>query len=76
LFKSLRAKYDAATANDMVSKIAFNVIFTAPTYRDVYAAALIIDDDGANQQTRAPHFCEINGAFAAHGLTRKASDCQ
>ena len=76
LFKALRAKYDAAKANDLVSKIAFNVIFTAPTYRDVFAAALIIDDDDANQQTRAPDFCEINGASAAHGLTRKASNCQ
>jgi hypothetical protein len=75
LFKSLSAKYDAATANDLVSGIAFKTIFTATTYKDVYEAALVVNDNDADTTTAAPDFCEINGAFALHGLATKSADC-
>jgi Zn-dependent metalloprotease len=76
LFKSLSAKYDATTANDLVSGIAFKTIFTATTYRDVYDAALVVNDNDNDTTTAAPDFCEINAAFAAHGLTQKSPDCE
>lgn len=76
LFKSLSAKYDATTANDLVSGIAFKTIFTATTYRDVYEAALVVNDNDNDTATAAPDFCEINAAFSAHGLTQKSPDCE
>jgi Zn-dependent metalloprotease len=75
LFKSLTAKYDTATANDIVSGIAFKTIFTATNYTDVYNAALVVNDNDTDTATRSPDFCEINGAFALHGLATKATDC-
>jgi len=76
LFKTLSAKYDAEKANDIVSSIAFKTIFTATTYRDVYEAALVVNDNDTDPVTRSPDFCEINGAFTAHGLATKSPDCK
>ena len=76
LFKSLSAKYDAATANDLVAGIAFKTIFTATTYKDVYEAALVVNDNDSDTTTAGPDFCEINGAFALHGLATKSQDCE
>jgi hypothetical protein len=76
LFKTLSAKYNADKANDIVSSIAFKTIFTATTYRDVYEAALVVNDNDTDPVTRSPDFCEINGAFTAHGLTTKSPDCK
>lgn len=76
LFKGLSAKYDAAKANDLVSAIAFKTIFTATTYRDVYEAALVVNDNDTDTTTPAPDFCEINTAFALHGLASKSPDCE
>jgi hypothetical protein len=75
LYKALVAKYNEEKANDLVSAIAFKTIFTATKYTDVYNAALIVNDNDANPNTTAPDFCEINAAFALHGLTVKAADC-
>lgn len=76
LFKTLAAKYNENKANDLVSAIAFKTIFTATTYREVYNAALVVNDNDANTTTPAPDFCEINGAFTAHGLATKSPDCK
>jgi hypothetical protein len=76
LFKTLSAKYNADKANDIVSSIAFKTIFTATTYRDVYEAALLVNDNDTDPFTKAPDFCEINGAFTAHGLATKSPDCK
>lgn len=76
LFKTLSAKYNAEQANDIVSAIAFRTIFTATTYRDVYDAALLVNDNDTDPFTKAPDFCEINGAFTAHGLATKSPDCK
>jgi len=76
LFKTLSAKYNAEQANDIVSAIAFKTIFTATTYRDVYDAALLVNDNDTDPFTKAPDFCEINGAFTAHGLATKSPDCK
>jgi hypothetical protein len=76
LFKTLSAKYNENKANDLVSAIAFKTIFTATTYREVYNAALVVNDNDANTTTPAPDFCEINSAFTAHGLATKSPDCK
>jgi len=76
LFKTLSAKYNENKANDLVSAIALKTIFTATTYREVYNAALVVNDNDANTTTPAPDFCEINGAFTAHGLATKSTDCK
>lgn len=75
LFKALSAKHGAEKANDIVSGITFKTIFTATTYNDVYDAALVVNDNDNDSSTRSPDFCEINAAFAAHGLATKSSDC-
>ncbi len=75
LYKALVAKYDAPKADDIISAITFKTIFTATNYTDVYNAALIVNDNDADTTTRAPDFCEINAAFALHGLATKATDC-
>jgi Zn-dependent metalloprotease len=76
LFKSLSEKYDADTANELVSEIAFKTIFTATTYRDVYQAALVVNDNDTDMSSPGPDFCEINSAFALHGLAVKSPDCE
>lgn len=75
LHKSLSSKYDEEKGNDLVSAIAFKTIFTATTYRDVYEASLIVNDDDGDTTTPSPDFCEINEAFTAHGLAAKSPDC-
>jgi hypothetical protein len=75
LLKALTAKYDAVKANDLVSNIAFKGIVTAKTYKDMYAASLVINDTDSDPATRAPDFCEINAAFTLHGLATHAADC-
>jgi len=76
LFKGLTAKYNNQDkANDIVSGIAFKTIFTATTYRDVYDAALVVNDNDENPLSKGPDFCEINAAFAEHGLATKSPDC-
>lgn len=75
LLTSLTAKHGLAIANEIVSGIAFKTIMTAPKYTDVYAAALIVNDNDSDTTTRSPDFCEINAAFALHGLTPKSADC-
>ena len=75
LLKSLTTKYGPAKANDVVSSIAFKTILTASNYTDVYNAALVVNANDNNTNTRAPDFCEINAAFTLHGLTTKATDC-
>ncbi len=75
LFKSLSTKHGVDKANDIVSAIAFKTIFTATNYTDVYDAALVVNDNDSDSATRSPDFCEINSAFAAHGLATKSPDC-
>jgi hypothetical protein len=75
LLKGLTAKHGQARANDIVSDIAFKTILTANNYTDVYSAALVVNDNDNNTNTRSPDFCEINAAFTLHGLATKAADC-
>ena len=75
LLTSLTAKHGVAIANEIVSDIAFKTVMTASKYTDVYAAALVVNDNDSDTNTRSPDFCEINAAFTLHGLAVKGAGC-
>lgn len=75
LYKSLKVKYDAPKARDLLSRYAFKSVLTASRYTDVYKAVLVIDDNDENLANGSPNFCEINLAFAEHGLAKKDPNC-
>jgi len=43
---------------------------------DVYDATLALDDNDGDVSNGTPNFCEINKAFAKHGLAKEDSDCR
>ena len=76
LFKAFRQRYSEQQALDMLRRFAFQMIFTAERFTDVYDALLIIDDDDTDVANGTPNFCLINVAFARHGLAELADSCR
>lgn len=75
LFKDLRDQHGEVKADELISRYAFKVIFTASRYTDVYDALLVIDDDNADLSDKTPNFCAINKAFTLHGLASADESC-
>jgi subtilisin-like proprotein convertase family protein len=75
LYKDLVAKHGAETADELIARYAYKVIYTARRYTEVYDALLVIDDDDENPGNGTPNFCLINKAFAAHGLAQESTAC-
>ena len=67
LFKALKERYSEDEAIEILRRYAFQMIFTAERYTDVYDALLVIDDDDANLSNGTPNLCLINGIFNRHG---------
>lgn len=75
LFKAFRQRYPEQQALDMLRRFAFQMIFTAERFTDVYDALLIIDDDDTDVANGTPNFCLINVSFARHGLAEISDSC-
>lgn len=68
MFKKLKENYSEEEAIGILRKHAFQMIFTAQRFTDVYDALLVIDDDDADLANSTPHYCIINESFSKHGL--------
>ena len=75
LFNEFKKYYTEDETLDILRKYAFQMIFTAEKYTDVYDALLVIDDDDADLTNGTPNFCLINEPFAQHGLTTFQRSC-
>ncbi len=76
LFKALKERYSEDEAIEILRRYAFQMIFTAERYTDVYDALLVIDDDDANLSNGTPNLCVLNGIFNRHGLATINGECQ
>lgn len=76
MFKAFRQRYSEQRALDILRRFAFQMIFTAERFTDVYDALLIIDDNDTDLTNGTPNFCLINEPFARHGLAELADRCQ
>jgi MYXO-CTERM domain-containing protein len=68
LRKALIGKYGKAVGVAKTDRIWFDGIRRAVDIPSTYLEALITNDDDGNLQNGTPDICEINAAFAAHGL--------
>lgn len=75
LFQKFKEHYPAEQAIEFMRRYAFQMIFTAERYTDVYHSLLVIDDDDGNLVNGTPNFCLINEVFADHGLARVDRRC-
>ncbi len=75
LFNKFKEYYSEDEALAILRKYAFQMIFTAEKYTDVYDALLVIDDDDADLNNGTPNLCIINEPFAQHGLTTLQRSC-
>ena len=75
LFNEFKKYYTEDETLDLLRKYAFQMIFTAEKYTDVYDALLVIDDDDADLTNGTPNFCLINEPFAQHGLATFQRSC-
>lgn len=75
LFNEFKKYYTEDEALFFLRKYAFQMIFTAEKYTDVYDALLVIDDDDADLSNGTPNFCIINEPFAQHGLASLQRRC-
>ena len=76
LFKAFKEQYSEDEAVEILRRYAFQMIFTAERYTDVYDAVLVIDDDDANLSNGTPNLCLLNEVFQHHGLATANGDCQ
>ena len=65
---ALEAKYGAITGRFMTDRLHADVLRGSPTWDSAYDLAIALDDDDDDPSNGAPDSCEINEAFAAHGL--------
>ncbi|HLU65949.1 MAG TPA: M36 family metallopeptidase [Kofleriaceae bacterium] len=63
----LRDRYGAAGVR-MADDLHARVLRASPTWASAYDLAIALDDDDEDPGNGSPHSCEINAAFAAHGL--------
>lgn len=75
MYTSLKGKLGKEKANQLFAKFLFKGIYQATKMSDVYDATLALDDDDSNVNNGTPNFCEINKAFAKHGLAKEDGDC-
>ena len=75
LFNEFKKYYSEDEALAIIRKYAFQMIFTAEKYTDVYDALLVIDDDDGDLSNGTPNLCLINEPFAQHGLTELRRTC-
>ncbi len=75
LFNEFKKYYTEDEALSILRKYAFQMIFTAEKYTDVYDALLVIDDDDADLSNGTPNFCLINEPFSQHGLASLERRC-
>ncbi|HEX5059553.1 MAG TPA: DUF4215 domain-containing protein [Kofleriaceae bacterium] len=68
LRKQLVAELGATAGTAVIERIFAGVMMRAPKIPGAYMAALIADDNDANLANGTPHICQINTAFAPHGL--------
>jgi hypothetical protein len=76
MYTSLKKKLGKDKANHLFGKFLFKGIYQATKMSDVYDATLALDDNDGNVSNGTPNFCEINKAFAKHGLAKEDSDCR
>ena len=75
MFNEFKKYHTEDEALNLLRKYAFQMIFTAEKYTDVYDALLVIDDDDADLTNGTPNFCLINEPFAQHGLATFQRSC-
>ena len=75
LFKKFQDRYTEEQAIEFMRRYAFQMIFTAERYTDVYHSLLVIDDDDGNLINGTPNLCLINEVFSDHGLARVNQHC-
>lgn len=75
MYTALKSKLGKDKANQLFGKFLFKGIYQATKMSDVYDATLAIDDNDGDVSNGTPNFCEINKAFAKHGLAKEDSDC-
>ena len=73
LRKALIAKLGAGPGFDQTLKIYYGVMQRAADIPSTYAAALVTDDDDGDLSNGTPNQCEIDAAFALHGLADPAT---
>ena len=76
LFKALKEQYSEDEALEILRRYAFQMIFTAERYTDVYDALLVIDDNDADLSNGTPNICLLNKIFKHHGLAMAYGECQ
>lgn len=75
LFTEFKKYYTEDEALHILRKYAFQMIFTAEKYTDVYDALLVIDDNDGDLTNSTPNFCLINEPFSKHGLANFERRC-
>ncbi|HEY5949094.1 MAG TPA: hypothetical protein VIV40_26560, partial [Kofleriaceae bacterium] len=68
LRKALESKLGASGGDDRLLKIYYGIMQRASDIPSSYAEALVADDDDGDLTNGTPNQCEINSAFAPHGL--------
>lgn len=68
MHENLELIYGKEKANDVAARLFFRHLITSDRYLDAYQAVLRVDDNDGNTMTRAPHYCAITKAFAAHNV--------
>lgn len=76
MYTSLKKKLGKEKANSLFGKFLFKGIYQAAKMSDVYDTTLALDDNDGDLSNGTPNFCEINEAFAKHGLAKIDSDCK
>jgi len=76
MYTALKKKLGKDKAKDLFGKFLFKGIYEATKMSDVYDATLALDDNDGDVSNGTPNFCEINTAFARHGLAKEDSDCR
>ena len=76
LFKTFKKQYSEDETIEILRRYAFQMIFTAERYTDVYDTLLVIDDNDANLSNGTPNLCVLNEVFTRHGLATINGECQ
>jgi hypothetical protein len=66
--KGMRARYGEVVGTRMADDLHTRAVRGGPVWTTAYAVTIGLDDDDDDPSNGTPHSCEINAAFAAHGL--------
>ena len=72
LRKALESKLGASAGDTRLLKLYYGIMQRATDIPSSYAEALVADDDDGNLANGTPNQCEIDAAFALHGLSDPA----